>query len=166
MKRQADRQRKTQHTVEAISLDDSRSWIGINQVMVARCADPPNPTVLILCALLSLSSKESQLLAASISVLSSPVTRRPRVLAQWKIISRTPVLSAQISWGHLSFGVCPGRYVGHFLQAGGMPEICQDPEGLKAEQKVIATMSRSLAVSFSNCPIAGLMIPAVVRLVY
>lgn len=30
------------------------------------------------------------------------------------------------------------RYVGHFLQAGGMPEICRDPTGLKAEQKVIA----------------------------
>ena len=38
VKRYPDKQRKTQHTVEAISLDDSRSWIGINQVMVARWA--------------------------------------------------------------------------------------------------------------------------------
>ncbi len=30
------------------------------------------------------------------------------------------------------------RYMGHFLQAGGMPEICRDPLGLKPEQKVFA----------------------------
>lgn len=36
-KRQATRQRKTQHTVEAISLDGSRTWIGINQCFVGRC---------------------------------------------------------------------------------------------------------------------------------
>ncbi|CAL8465234.1 g4769 [Coccomyxa elongata] len=63
VKRFPDRPRQTQYTVEAISLDNAKTWIGINQIGVA-------------------------------------------------------------------------RYVGHFLQAGGMPEICRDPTGLKAEQKV------------------------------
>ncbi|BDA50260.1 probable sugar fermentation stimulation protein homolog at N-terminal half [Coccomyxa sp. Obi] len=63
VKRFPDQLRQTQYTVEAISLDNAKTWIGINQVGVA-------------------------------------------------------------------------RYVGHFLQAGGMPEVCRDPTGLKAEQKV------------------------------
>lgn len=44
--------------------------------------------------------------------------------------------SARQSENIYSTIVCFGRYVGHFLKSGGLPEICRNPEGLKAEQKV------------------------------
>lgn len=37
------KERETQYSVEAISLNGSKSWIGINQCHVTRCGNPDLP---------------------------------------------------------------------------------------------------------------------------
>ena len=107
--------RETQYSVEAISLDGAQSWIGINQCHVTRYT-------------FQVPSHMSANLVNIRRVLPA-LMQLPDVSVEYARILKDFAIQTHDTWG-----LC--RYIGHYLRAGGLPSICADPAGLRAEQMV------------------------------